>query len=137
MPQEPRLDLQQMQRMIDERRFARHERTRSNTYSDGHFLANDQMYFTPLTKPLAESTVALISSIGFQLNSDKPYDILDRVGVSRIREIHGDVLSADLMATHGQVDTRAANMDINCAFPIDRLREFADEGRFGRVAPTY
>jgi D-proline reductase (dithiol) PrdB len=126
-----------IQRMIEQERFERWVKARPNSHEGGHFLPNDRLYWTPLTKPLSECNVALMTSIGVHLKGQEPFDILAPRGDPSFREIPGDVDSAELMATHGHVDTDPANQDINCVFPIDRLRELVAEGRVGRVADTH
>lgn len=109
----------------------------AKSHEGGHFVPNDELYWTPLAKPLKDCTVALVSSTGVHLKSQEPFDLLEPLGDPTIREIPGDVDSAELMASHAHVDTVPANEDINCVFPIDRLREFAEAGRIARVAPTH
>jgi D-proline reductase (dithiol) PrdB len=46
-------------------------------------------------------------------------------------------LLGDLMITHDSSDHRAADRDVNCVFPLERLRELAAAGRIGRVAPRH
>jgi D-proline reductase (dithiol) PrdB len=41
------------------------------------------------------------------------------------------------MVTHGGYDNSDANSDINCMFPLDRLRELAAAGVIKEVAPTH
>jgi D-proline reductase (dithiol) PrdB len=58
-------------------------------------------------------------------------------GDTSYREIPGDVNSADLTVSHGGYDNTDVQRDINCMFPIDRLRELAEEGVIGSVASTH
>jgi D-proline reductase (dithiol) PrdB len=41
------------------------------------------------------------------------------------------------MVTHGGYDNSDAKRDINCMFPLDRLRELAEAGVIKEVAPTH
>ena len=122
---------------IWQQRFRDWAASLSGSHEGGHFVPNERLYWTPLTKPLAECTVALVSSAGVHLRSQAPFDLLDPLGDPTIREIPGDTDTADLKASHAHVDTAPANEDINCVLPLDRLREFAEAGRIGRVAPTH
>lgn len=81
--------------------------------------------YTPRRKELSESTFALVTTAGVQLRSQEPFDL---GGDNSWREIPGDVESRDLMVVHEHYDHRHADQDINCVFPIDRLRELAAEG---------
>ena len=122
---------------LERERFERWKKTRPISHDGARVVVNDRLYWAPLVTPVSQSRVALVSSLGVHLKSDPPFDILDPEGDQTIRFISGDVDSGDLMATHGHVDTRASNEDINVGFPIDRLRELVDEGRVGAVAPTH
>jgi D-proline reductase (dithiol) PrdB len=124
------------QRALDEERFMNWVDNIAQVHG-ARAVVNDDLYWAPLTKPLSESTVAILTSIGVHLKSDPPFDILDEGGDTSIRFIPGDVDTNDLMATHGHVDTQSVNEDINVALPLDRLREMAASGRVGRVAATH
>ncbi len=81
--------------------------------------------YTPRRKELSESTFALVTTAGVQLRAQEPFDL---GGDNSWREIPGNVESSDLMVVHEHYDHRHADQDINCVFPIDRLRELAAEG---------
>ncbi|HEY7350898.1 MAG TPA: glycine/sarcosine/betaine reductase selenoprotein B family protein [Ktedonobacterales bacterium] len=81
--------------------------------------------YTPRRLELSASTFALVSTAGIHLRSQEPYKL---EGDNTWRELPGDVESGDLMVTHEHYDHRHADQDINCVFPIDRLRELAAEG---------
>ncbi|MEO7003396.1 MAG: glycine/sarcosine/betaine reductase selenoprotein B family protein [Ktedonobacterales bacterium] len=90
--------------------------------------------YTPRRRELRETTFALVSTAGAHLRGQQPYN-LD--GDNTWRLIPGDVVSGDLMVTHGHYDHRHADQDINCVFPIDRLRELAAEGVIGGVGDKH
>ena len=131
------MSLQDLQRQLEEERFAKWIESIQQAHLGGRFTPNPEQYWTPLARPIRECTVALVSSIGIHTADQQPFDILDPHGDWSIRKIPGDVESAKLRATHGHVDTGPANQDINCAFPIDRLRELAAEGVVGGVSPVH
>jgi D-proline reductase (dithiol) PrdB len=81
--------------------------------------------YTPRRHELNESTFALVTTAGVHLRAQEPFP-LD--GDNSWREIPGKVDSSDLMVTHDHYDHRHADQDINCVFPIDRLRELAADG---------
>lgn len=87
--------------------------------------------YTPVTAKVAEMTVALVSSTGVYLKDQPPYS--DN-GDESYRVLPGDLVSADLRFRHGHYDTSEAERDPNCVFPIDRLRELADEGSIKKVS---
>ena len=86
--------------------------------------------YTPRRKDARESVFALVSTAGVHLRSQDPFDLN---GDNTWRIIPGNVSSNDLMVTHAHYDHRHADSDINCVFPIDRLREMAHEGIIGGV----
>src|SRR5262250_2942115 len=81
--------------------------------------------YTPRRLELSESTFALVTTAGVHLREQRPFP-LD--GDNSWREISGDAESRQLMVTHEHYDHRHADQDINCVFPIDRLRELAAGG---------
>jgi D-proline reductase (dithiol) PrdA len=90
--------------------------------------------WTPVTKPLETMRVALVTAGGVHMRSQERFIVS---GDSSYREIPGDVKSEYLMVTHGGYDNSDANKDINCMFPLDRLRELAAAGVIKEVAPTH
>ena len=92
-----------------------------------------------LRRPVAEATVALVTSAGLVAPGDPPFD-LDRLGGDwSSRVIPGDVDVATLSVHHRSdaYDPSALEADRNAAFPLDRLRELAARGAIGGVAPRH
>jgi D-proline reductase (dithiol) PrdB len=87
--------------------------------------------YTPVSRKLAETTVALVSSTGVYLKDQEPFT---ENGDESYRVLSGEVNSQDLRFRHGHYDTSEAEKDPNCVFPIDRLRELAAEGFIQRVS---
>jgi len=90
--------------------------------------------WAPVTKPLKEMTIALATAAGVHLKSDKRFNL---AGDFTYRLIPGDTNSGDLMVSHGGYDNGDVNKDINCMFPIDRLKELVAEGLIKGIAPTH
>jgi D-proline reductase (dithiol) PrdB len=90
--------------------------------------------YTPRTRELSQTVFALVSTAGVRLRAQEPFDL---AGDNTWREIPGDVRAADLMVTHAHYDHRHAVQDINCVFPIDRLRELAEAGVIGGVGDRH
>lgn len=82
--------------------------------------------------PLAQRRVALITTAGLHLGDDRPFS--GRTGSYRI--IPGDVTGRDLFMSHASVnfDRTGFQQDVNTAFPIDRLRELANNGVIGSLS---
>jgi len=90
--------------------------------------------WTPVTKPLKEMTIALATAAGVHLKSDKRFNL---AGDFTFRLIPGDAPTSELMVSHGGYDNGDVNKDVNCMFPLDRLRELAADGFIKAVAPTH
>lgn len=90
--------------------------------------------FTPVTKELKDMTIALATAAGVHLKSDKRFNL---AGDTSFRLIPGDADTNDLMVSHGGYDNSDVNKDVNCMFPLDRIRELAEEGFIGGVAPIH
>ena len=82
--------------------------------------------------PLSERRIAIISTAGLQERGDRPFN----VGANDYRVIAGSTNTADIVMSHVSTnfDRTGFQYDVNIAFPIDRLRELADEGFIGSVA---
>lgn len=88
----------------------------------------------PLRRPLAEATVALVTSAGISQTDQPPMDGSNIEGDYTIRLLDVDTPTSNLRVWHTHFDTRIAQQDINVVYPIDRLKELAAEGVIGRVA---
>lgn len=90
--------------------------------------------WTPLRHPIAEATVALVTTGGVHLHADRPFDVQNDAS---FRSIPRAATAADLCITHDKYDRRDATQDINLVFPLQRLRELETEGVIGRVADLH
>jgi D-proline reductase (dithiol) PrdB len=83
-------------------------------------------------KPLAESKIAIISTAGLHRRTEEPF----QVGAVDYRLIPGDIDFADVVMSHVSTnfDRSAFQRDPNIWFPLDRLREMADDGEIGGVS---
>ena len=96
---------------------------------------NEQLHWTPVTKPLSESVVSLFTTGGVHLRSDQPFDVDNPHGDWSFREIPADVDTDDLVITHTHYNHVDADRDVNCMFLLDRLRELCAQGVIGGIAP--
>lgn len=100
-------------------------------------LKFDLTPWAPVVKPLAEMTVALITTAGVHLKTDTPFDMSDKSGDGSFRVIPASVALADLAITHDYYDHTDADSDINIVFPLERLRELHADGIVGGVAKRH
>ena len=91
--------------------------------------------WTALSKPLSESRVALVTSAGFVLPEQDPFDPSIRGGDPSFREIPSNVDTTTLHESHRSksFDHSGMRLDPNIAFPVDRLRELEQMGNIGSV----
>ena len=90
--------------------------------------------YTPRFRELNQSTFALVSTAGVHLRDQEPFNV---DGDNSWRLIPGDVQASQLMVTHDHYKHHDADQDINCVFPIDRLRELAAGGVIGGVSDKH
>jgi D-proline reductase (dithiol) PrdB len=88
----------------------------------------------PLAGPLAESTVALVTSAGITQPGQPPVDGENIEGDYTIRLLDIDTPASELRIWHTHFDVTAAEQDINVVYPIDRLKELEADGTIARVA---
>lgn len=95
----------------------------------------DPVPWAPLRVPLARARLALVSSAGFVLPGQAPFDESARGGDPSFREIPFDSDPGALVDTHrsGSFDHAGMRADPNLAFPLARVRELAERGRIGSV----
>jgi D-proline reductase (dithiol) PrdB len=105
-------------------------------HHDAQDVRNDPVAFTPLKKPLSESRVALVSTGGVHLRTQEPFDTSLPEGDWTFREFPGDTPSSELMISHTHYNHGDADEDVNCMFPIDRLRELVEAGVVGSVGES-
>ena len=98
-------------------------------------VRNEMVNWTPLNKPLSECVVTLFTTGGVHLRDDTPFDIDSAHGDWTHREIPTHVNTRDLAVTHSHYSHVDADRDVNCMFPLDRLRELRDDGVIGGIAP--
>ena len=104
--------------------------------------SHDAIPFAPVTKPLSESRIALLSTAGLSMAGDAPFDMeLERKRPTRgdpsWRRLRADATSETIEANHLHIDTGYIERDLNVALPLDRLRELVVAGEVGAMADTH
>ena len=98
--------------------------------------------WTPLSKPLSECTVAMLSSAGIALKDDKPFDQEGERqnpwwGDPTYRILPKTASQDQVRLYHMHIDPSYAMQDLNCLFPTQRLQEMETSGRIGQVSPRH
>jgi D-proline reductase (dithiol) PrdB len=105
-------------------------------HTDTTNICNHQLHWTPLTKPLSACVVTLCTTGGVHRKSDQPFDLENPHGDWTWREIPTDIVTAELIVTHSHYSHVDADRDINCMFPLDRLRELCAQGVIGGIVAS-
>ena len=97
--------------------------------------------WTPMSKPLSQTTIALVTSAGISLKSDPPFDMEREKrkplwGDRSFRMIPRGTTEKDIEVNHLHINTNYIKQDINVILPLTRMAEFEQEGIIGRLAPT-
>lgn len=97
--------------------------------------------WTPLNKPIKETTFTLVTTAGISMKTDAPFD-LEREkaeptwGDPSYREIPRTATEKDIEVSHLHINTTYIRQDINVMLPLTRFQEFEKEGIIGKLAPT-
>lgn len=98
--------------------------------------------WTALSKPLKECNVALLSSAGIAMINDRPFDQEGERknpwwGDPSFRVIPGTATEQDVKLYHLHIDPRPALQDLNCLFPLARLKALEQRGEIGKAADRH
>ncbi|MBM4204113.1 MAG: hypothetical protein FJ194_08190 [Gammaproteobacteria bacterium] len=97
---------------------------------------NHDAPWTPLTRPLKKCRLTMLTSGGISLCSMPAFDPMAR-NDHRLDAIPLASGAGDFQIHDSYYDHRDADQDINCQFPIDRLRELEAAGEIGSLAPRF
>jgi len=95
----------------------------------------DDTPWTPWTKKLSESKVAMVSTAGLHLRGDQPFVGGDQT----YRVIPSSAKANDIIMSHTSIgwDHTGFYRDLNLAFPMDRLKELEQQSVIGSLAKDY
>lgn len=110
------------------------KRYQQQGFPEYQWTVNDDAPFTPLAKPLSQCRVSMLTSGGVSHCSLEKWDAYARNDF-RLDTIDPESAGSDFQVSDSYYDTDDALDDVNCVFPIDRLRELEAEGAIGSVAP--
>ena len=96
-------------------------------YSWAHY---DAVPFSPVVKPLADSTLALLTTSSLhERGATDPREVASGSIIAPPPRLYANDLSWDKRATH--LD------DLNSYFPIDHVKRLVTQGRIGRLAERF
>jgi len=106
-------------------------------YPPFEFTVFNDTPITPLSKPLNECKLALVTTGGLHLKKEKPFDTKFPGGDCSYRMLPNDVTHEDIIVTHESYDHKFINADLNCVFPIERMREYMQEGKIKSLSEEH
>ena len=97
--------------------------------------------WSPLKKPLKETTFSLMTSAGISMKGGPPFDVMREMkepmwGDPTSRNLPRDVSQEDIDVNHLHINTDYIKEDMNVILPLTRFKEFEEEGIIGRLVPT-
>lgn len=100
------------------------------------FLHPTTVPWTPLSRPIAACTVALVTTGGLYLKaSQEPFDAVNIEGDMSYRVFANQVQPQELGIAHTHYPHHFAEQDLNTILLLEHLHAFAREGIIGRFAP--
>jgi D-proline reductase (dithiol) PrdB len=109
---------------------------KSQGFPPYRWTINETAPLTLLAKPLGECRIAMLTSGGVSRCDAPPFNPLARNDL-RLDPIPEETPAAFFAINDSYYNHADADRDINCIFPIDRLRELAAEHLIGSVAPHH
>lgn len=98
---------------------------------------DDFVPLAKLKKPLSECRLGFVSTSGVQLKGSLPFDVVHPIGDYSFRRVPSDTQVDDLEIHQIKYPTEGANRDVNVVYPIERLRELAEEGVVGELTGNF
>jgi len=99
-------------------------------------MDRDAIPWTEARKPLREATLALVTTGGIHLKTDRPFDMSDPDGDPSYREIPVAIPADLLTITHDYYDHRDADRDPELVFPARCLEELVARGALDALHPV-
>ncbi len=107
-------------------------------WADSRGVTRDAPPFTPLSRPLSELKIGLVTTGGVHHPEDEPFLGQEKSpgGDGSWRKLDLPRLQHDFSITHDWYETKDATKDLNLVLPYQRLTELAEEGVIGSVHPV-
>jgi len=93
--------------------------------------------WTQFEKKLSESYISVVTTAGFHLEGQEPFDIDSAKGDPTFRALQSDFDKSQLRIADVHYPHARAKKDINVLLPIDRLRELVANNVLAGLAPNF
>ena len=122
--------------MLTSKLEAARQRIRDRWYPAFDWALNEVIPWAPLTVPLSQACLALVSTCGlYQMDSQAPFDAWNDLGDPSFRAIHIDTPPDRLRIAHTHYDNKYVSDDAGVAFPIAHMHTLVAEGTVGSLFP--
>ena len=122
--------------MLTPKLEASQARIRERWYPHFAWAINETTPWTPPRVPVAEATVALISTCGlYSSETQLPFDAWNDAGDPSFREIHLDTPVDRLRISHSHYDHSQVAADISVAWPYSHFQELVEQRVVGALHP--
>ncbi|MGB8001332.1 MAG: glycine/sarcosine/betaine reductase selenoprotein B family protein [Anaerobacillus sp.] len=102
-----------------------------------HYEKNETTPFTPFTKDLTKAKGTIISTGGFYVKGQTPFNDNYGLGDPSYREISVSTRLKDLSISHEHYDQTNARQDPNVLFPLDVMKDLQANGRIGELSEAH
>jgi D-proline reductase (dithiol) PrdB len=94
--------------------------------------------FVPVSKPLSEMKLGVVSTAGFYLTgAQPPFTAWDVEGDPTFRELPTEISPGALSIAHTHYPHDAALADWNAVLPLDHMRAMVSAGELGSLGPVF
>jgi D-proline reductase (dithiol) PrdB len=115
---------------------AAQKRIREHWYPHFSWLVNEEIPWTAATRPLSESSIALLSTCGLYCQDTQlPFSAWNDAGDPSFREINIDTPADRLLIAHSHYDHAHVAADLDVALPRTHFRQLVEESVVGRLHP--
>jgi D-proline reductase (dithiol) PrdB len=122
--------------MLTSKLEAAQARIREHWHPGFNWVVNDSTPWSPLTKPLSEATVALVSTCGlYRGDVHVPFAAWHDLGDPSYRVIRDDTPPERLRIAHAHYDHHHVAADHEVAFPVIHFHQLAKDGVVGECYP--
>lgn len=117
-------------------------RSLASYYRDMDLPRREPIPFAQLEKPVAECTVAAITTGGVHLKGERPFDVEREErepnwGDPSYRVLPADVETDQISVAHLHYNEDDALADMDIVLPVPLLRRLASEGMIGGLTPRH
>lgn len=109
----------------------------NDRYPGSMITRDERVPLAHLKGPLSSARLTFVSTAGIQPKGSVPFDTAHPIGDYTFRSVPSSSRTDELEIHQIKYPTFGAHRDLNVIFPIDRLRELADDGTLGGLTDHF